>query len=276
MAYKTILVCLNEIGQLPQLCSVARDLGNKFDAHITGLYVIPGVEVYPTSAYTAGPDFYEGNRTFYQERLTKVRTEFETAMKKDGLSFDFHEVDSIYPQLVHDVLNESRSADLIVASATNRGNLVGVEFDFVERLVIAAGRPVLVLPRNVDGWPDMKEALLAWDDSREASRTAIDAVPLLQVMHRTHIVTVDPEGRGTVPGAAIAEALDRHGIDARTLTVHPEGQTIGETLLRTAKEQGAALIVMGAYGHNRFTEFVFGGATRHVLRHLDRPVLMSH
>ncbi len=276
MAYKTIMVCLNEISRLPQLLTAARSLAVKFGAHITGLYVIPGIEVYPANAYAAGANFYDGNRTYYQEKLPKVRTEFEAAMKQDGLSFDFHEVDSVYPQIAHDVLEEGRAVDLIVVSATDQGDVMGVEYDFVERLVIAAGRPVLVLPHKGEAWPKMEEVILAWDDSREASRTAFDSVPFLQTASRTHVVTVDPNGRGSVPGAAIAEALDRHGIKAKTLTVSSDGLGIGETLLRTAKDQGAGLIVMGAYGHSRFTEFVFGGATRHMVRNLDRPIFMSH
>ncbi len=275
MAYKTIMICLNEIVRLPQLIVAARSLGTKFGAHVTGLYVIPGIEVVPTTAYAVGANFYDGTRKFYQEKLGKVRSEFETAMKKDGLSFDFHEVDSVYPQIIHDVLEQSKAVDLIVVSATNQDEFAGVEHDFVEKLVIAAGRPVIVLPFKGDAWPKMNHAIVAWDDSREASRTVFDAIPILQSTEQTHVVTVDPS-LGTVPGADIAEALDRHGIKAKTLTISSDGLGAGEILLRTANDQGAGLIVMGAYGHSRFTEFVFGGATRHMIRNLDRPLFMSH
>jgi nucleotide-binding universal stress UspA family protein len=33
---------------------------------------------------------------------------------------------------------------------------------------------------------------------------------------------------------------------------------------------------MGAYGRSAWREFVLGGATRSVIRHLDMPVLMAH
>ena len=36
------------------------------------------------------------------------------------------------------------------------------------------------------------------------------------------------------------------------------------------------VMVMGAYGHARFRELVFGGVTRGVLSHMPIPVLMSH
>jgi nucleotide-binding universal stress UspA family protein len=51
---------------------------------------------------------------------------------------------------------------------------------------------------------------------------------------------------------------------------------VGETLLACAEDFGANLLVMGCYGHTRLREFVFGGASRHVLNHMSIPVLMSH
>ena len=49
-----------------------------------------------------------------------------------------------------------------------------------------------------------------------------------------------------------------------------------EWLLSRAEFIGADLLVMGAYGHHRFTELVLGGMTRSVLRQMILPVLMSH
>ncbi|MEO1161475.1 MAG: universal stress protein, partial [Pseudomonadota bacterium] len=50
----------------------------------------------------------------------------------------------------------------------------------------------------------------------------------------------------------------------------------GRALLVRAEDVGADLLVMGAYGHSRVREFVFGGATEHVLNNMTVPVLMSH
>jgi nucleotide-binding universal stress UspA family protein len=276
MAYKTILVCLNETSRLPQIISAARQLGVKYQAHITGLYVIPGVEVYPVGIDAVGVGYNDVNRRFYQDKLKQVRAEFEAAMKKDGLSFDFHEVDALSSQISREVAQEARAVDLMVVSATSKEDSLGVERDFVETLVIAAGRPVLVLPFKGEALPNMDEVILGWDDSRESSRAAFDALPFLLTSKRVNIVTVDAAPRGMMPGAAIAEALDRHGIKTTTTNVSSDGLGIGETLLRSARDEGAGLIVMGAYGHSRFTEFVFGGATRDIIKRLDRPVLMSH
>ena len=43
-----------------------------------------------------------------------------------------------------------------------------------------------------------------------------------------------------------------------------------------AAECAADLLVMGAYGHARVRELVFGGATRHIAKHMTLPTLFSH
>ena len=86
----------------------------------------------------------------------------------------------------------------------------------------------------------------------------------------------DPSLRGSVAGADLAEALARHGVKAEAQGYPTDGQDEGQALMRCAADSGAGLIVMGAYGHSRLAEFIFGGATRFVLNRLVCPVLMSH
>jgi nucleotide-binding universal stress UspA family protein len=52
------------------------------------------------------------------------------------------------------------------------------------------------------------------------------------------------------------------------------GREVGDVLLKSAGS--SVLLVMGSYGHWRWREWVFGGATLYVLRNTDVPVLMSH
>jgi len=276
MAYKTILLCLNEIPRLPQLISVARELGAKFNAHISGLYVIPGVQVYPGGGYGTVPTVFDATRIYFENQLPKVREEFEAAMKKDKLSFDLHIVDSTNPNIVTDVIDNAYDSDLIVISNVDRDNTSGVESDFAERFVLAAGRPVMVLPSKGNVKLKLDQIMVGWNQSRESSRAIFDALPLLKQSKMTRIVTADVAPRGSLPAAGIAEALDRHKIKTEVTNVSSDGMTVGETLLRAANDYGADILVLGAYGHSRFSEMVFGGVTRHVLRHLDRVVLMSH
>ena len=55
----------------------------------------------------------------FKDHAEKVRAAFEEAMKREGLSFDFHMIDARTPLIADDVIAFGRSADLLLASATN-------------------------------------------------------------------------------------------------------------------------------------------------------------
>jgi nucleotide-binding universal stress UspA family protein len=280
MAYKTILVSLNEVTREPQLIAAASELGRRFQAHVAGFYVVPAVQVYPSVGFEAAPQVFEGNRTFFKDNAEKVRNAFEAAMKRDGLTYDFHLSDAHSPVIAEEVIAQGRAADLIIISATNPDEVTGVERDFVEQVMMGAGRPVLVLPFTGEAKIDLNEVVLGWDGGREAARAAFDAMPILKQAKRVRVVRADPQKdpalRGAVPGADLAETLARHGVKAEAMGYPTDGMDAGQALLRCADDAGAGLIVMGAYAHSRLTEFIFGGATRFVLTRMNRPVLMSH
>jgi nucleotide-binding universal stress UspA family protein len=178
------------------------------------------------------------------------------------------------------VIAIGRSADLVMVSATNTDEITGVERDFVEQVVMAVGRPVIVLPAKGDARILLKEIVIGWDGGREAARAAFDSLPLLKAAEKVRVVRIDPQKdpalRGSVAGADLAEALARHGVKAEVQGYPTDGLDEGQALMRCAEDTGAGLIVMGAYGHSRLAEFIFGGATRFVLNRMNRPVLMSH
>ena len=280
MSYKTILVSLNEVGRIAELAAAAVELARQTGAHVSGLYVIPAVQVYPSVGFEAAPQVFEGNRTFFKDNAQRVKQSFEQAMRGEGLPYDFHLLDARTPVIAEDVIAVGRSADLVVVSATNPDEITGVERDFVEQVVMAVGRPVIVLPAKGDAKISLKEIVVGWDGGREAARAAFDALPLLKTAEKVRIVRIDPQKdpslRGSVAGADLAESLARHGIKAEAQGYPTDGQDEGQALMRCAEDHGAGLIVMGAYGHSRLAEFIFGGATRFVLTRMSRPVLMSH
>lgn len=73
----------------------------------------------------------------------------------------------------------------------------------------------------------------------------------------------------------VAARLARHGIVAEALAV----PSIGDDATRLdaiAQQQGAGLLVAGAYGHNRLREWMFGGVMRDLLLRPQRCSLVSH
>ena len=86
-------------------------------------------------------------------------------------------------------------------------------------------------------------------------------------------------GSGVARGWAhlgVIRALSRHGIDVTAEALPTAGIGVGEAMLSHASDLGADLLVMGAYGHSRTREYVFGGATRTIFDSMTVPVLMSH
>lgn len=280
MSYKTILVSLNEVGRIPELVAAASALARQTGAHVSGLYVIPAVQVYPSVGFEAAPQVFEGNRTFFKDNAQRVKQAFEQAMRGEALPHDFHLLDARTPVIAEEVIAVGRSADLVVVSATNPDEITGVERDFVEQVVMAVGRPVIVLPAKGDAKLALKDIVVGWDGGREAARAAFDALPLLKTADKVRIVRIDPQKdpalRGSIAGADLAESLARHGVKAEAQGYPTDGQDEGQALMRCAEDHGAGLIVMGAYGHSRLAEFIFGGATRFVLTRMTKPVLMSH
>lgn len=147
-------------------------------------------------------------------------------------------------------------------------------------LVMAVGRPILVVP-YAGKFPTMgKRVLVGWNATREATRAVHDALPILERADLVHIMAINPDygmaGHGDVPGADICQHLSRHGVNAVCEHIISDDLEAGEMLLSRAADEDCDLMVMGGYGHSRLQEMVLGGVTRHLLGHMTIPVLFSH
>jgi nucleotide-binding universal stress UspA family protein len=119
---------------------------------------------------------------------------------------------------------------------------------------------------------------VAWNARREAIRAEADALPLLVKAEAVEVLVVDHErhaGHGPEPGADIARHMARHGAQVEVRRLSSGGEDVGRLLLSQAAAFRADLLVMGAYGQSRLSEWMFGGVTRTVLREAGIPVLMS-
>ena len=164
----------------------------------------------------------------------------------------------------------ARTTDLILARRARVGGTD--EPDVLDDLVTAAGVPILALPPDASG--DLGQTVLvAWNGSREATRAVHDALPLLPAAKRVTLCAVGDQAGASLEAAAAM--LRRHGVAVHSHRVDEPDGNAGEVLLAQCSAEGADLLVMGAYGHARLRELVFGGATRHVLREATLPVLFS-
>jgi nucleotide-binding universal stress UspA family protein len=166
-----------------------------------------------------------------------------------------------------------RATDLIVIGRPSDDQ--GISIDTTEAVLVGTGRPVLIVPATpLAALPET--ILIAWKAAPEAARAVTAAMPLLEKAKRILVVTVaEEEGLSDEEGARLATSLAWHGLNASTRHLRPDRLGAADTLLAAAAEEGA-LVVMGAYGHSRLREWIFGGFTEHVLRGAAVPVLMMH
>mgnify|MGYP003422854990 FL=1 len=143
-----------------------------------------------------------------------------------------------------------------------------------------SGKPVLVLPETGSATLSPKTIIIAWDGSMEAARAVHSARPILQAAQSVRVVLVDPvagdAGQGGEPGADIAAYLARLGVPVTVDRLPSGGKPVADVLIRHARDHAAEMIVMGAYGHSRLRERIFGGVTRSMLNGVQVPLFMAH
>ncbi|MSP49041.1 MAG: universal stress protein [Alphaproteobacteria bacterium] len=261
MPIKNLLVVVSGADGEETRLDTAVALAGKHGASVAALYVKPTAVIYSGGmGFEMSPALIEA-----QERdLEAAAKEAEAAVKayaarsKTAIEWRCEEGDEVAVAAIH-----ARYADLVVATP-----------DLARDLVFAAGGPVLAVPDGVKANPP-KRVLVAWNGGREAARALRDAADLLAAAGSATVVVIDPPP-GKPIGQDIARFLAAHGIKTEVREMVSRGAGVGGLLLEEARTGGADLLVMGAYGHSRFREWVLGGATEEVLSDSKLPVLLSH
>lgn len=161
------------------------------------------------------------------------------------------------------ILGAARLADVIVVS---QGTPMAGE------LALNARCPILATPRDRALDMPVSVACVAWDRGVEGAVALKAAIPLLARCQQVHVLTVSATS-GDFPATDALRYLSRHGVSAE-LQELARGASIEETLSAATQQLGADLLVMGAYGHSRVREYLFGGVTRYFLEQVTGPALL--
>lgn len=207
----------------------------------------------------------------------EVLAEFRKAAEQSNVFQETISEKCTTPELPGLITDYARLRDLTIVPMPD---LDTVERWLAETLIFGSGRPTVVLPDRLR-WSRavaLNTVVVAWDFSRNSSRAVADALPLLKKARLVSILTVTNEkvlstGRS---GAELARYLARHGVNVVLDEVNAAGRDIATVFESHLTSRDADLLVMGAYGHSRFREFVLGGATRGMLKRPPVPVFLSH
>jgi nucleotide-binding universal stress UspA family protein len=254
------------------LLRVARLLAANLGAEVIGVaarqpaqFDISGISYVP-------PDVFDDEQAESDAELNGAEAEFRGVFT--GADVEWRS--SMSNALPADyIVEQARQADLLMTGMTP-GKADPTRASASD-LVMHSGRPVLVVPR-APLTPCLDHVLVAWKDTREARRAALDALPLLK--HATHVTVVEMAADEDTAAAQqhvadVSRWLARHGVSAEVIAAASSDDDAAQ-LESLARKLGANLIVAGAYGHSRLREWAFGGVTRSLLHRGEYCSLLSH
>jgi nucleotide-binding universal stress UspA family protein len=168
----------------------------------------------------------------------------------------------------------ARKSDLIVMGRAKQKQ--GLSPDTLEHLVRKCGRPVILAaaaaPQILTG-----TVMVCWKKSDNVTRTVAAAMPILNNAKHVVFTNIAKGDEGNTKAMhGLARQFIHKGIstDAQVIPVNKAG--ISGLLSAAAEDCRADLVVIGAYGHSRFRELIFGSCTEALIRDVDRPILLMH
>jgi nucleotide-binding universal stress UspA family protein len=277
---KSILIPIEEHVLIHSVLETALRLGRVLDGYLEGLAITPNMPPYIAADIAIG-DLSFLDPQVRRERATVSRRLFETFMaaqrvprfdaESTGLSFGWRRSELEEDDFVG---SYGRAFDIIVlgrpGDQPNHPRLPSVEAALFE-----SGRPVLLAPPTAPATLGTT-VVIAWNRSTETARAVALAMPLLAEAQRILVIDFDDWGVSGPSTQDLSHTLARNGLPVETRTIpNPHGHA-GEAILSAAVSLGCDLLVKGAYTQSRLRQFIFGGATSHILSNTTIPVLMAH
>lgn len=218
------------------------------------------------------------------EVLEGVKAQGETALQAfkaraeaEGVSVEGRLMQGMSEELPRDFACSARHVDLAIIGQPRDGDPLIGQYALVERCLFASGRPVIIVPAAAEKIEVAGTVVVAWDGSAEAARALNDALTFLKRPKRVVLLVGVPEEGNEPPGVDDMVAhLKRRGVAAEMIRFSTSEGDIGKTILAKAKELHADMVVMGAFHHSRWREFILGGVTLTMLEEATIPLFMAH
>jgi len=276
MKYATVMVGL-ALGQSNEArLEIAGQLAERFGARVIG---VAAAEFSPPLYFTDGEQaqkLIDQGWAAVKNRLAELEGKFRAAMQNRAIEVEWRCAEDFPTRYI---VQQARACDIIVVGVAACGALAD---PFVQvnpsDLVMQAGRPVLVVSDTFN-WLDLRSVLVAWKDTAEARRAVSDALPVLrQSTEVTVVEIVEDEADRAAALSRVGDVvawLSRHGVRASEQVPEQRGDAATQ-LEQIASDVGAGVVIAGAYGHSRLSEWILGGVTRRLINPSNRCSLLSH
>jgi nucleotide-binding universal stress UspA family protein len=282
MNIRDILVLLDTGSASAPRLKLATNIARKYGAHLEAIF-LPPAETSKLQSDISVPLSALSSPKVSAIEIPKVAmlADIAEARFHDDLRFSGVEGkwQSLYEAKAADLIARATAADLIILGQSNLDDHSGAALR-PEKIVVACGRPALVVPYAGSYTQVGHRVLIAWDGSREVVRAVHDALPLIGSAETVTVMTVRARAKDFEHDRSSIERvvyyLARHGVAARPAHALHRGSSVSDVLLSWAADIGADLIVAGAHYHSHLRDALMGGVSRRLFREMTVPMLTSH
>lgn len=278
MTFRTILTVTGpdqEFDDLRHVTDMCESAGAHLAALVVGMASPPPVGLYTAAVVSDAWVQERGNDEKRVADRARAITEFLASKRiSSDVATAFTEV-AFADEAIG---RRARYADLTVLGPETLGSEeLGPKA--LEGALFASGRPLLILPKDGNATLKPKRVVIGWDARVEAARAVREALQILVAAEDVRLLLVDPRegenGHGAEPGADAARYLARHGVKTTVERLPSLGKPVADIIRRYTRDVGADMLVMGAYGHSRMREKIFGGVTRSMLEAPALPTFLA-
>ncbi len=279
MSLNDIVVYVDGAGATKARVEFAVALAKDHGAHLLGVAFAPTALLPLYGADVGGfADMSEVLQGVKAQGETALRA-FKARAEAEGLSVEGRLMQGMSEEFPRDFACSARHVDLAIIGQPRDGDPLIGQYALVERCLFASGRPVIIVPSAAAKLDICGTVVVAWDGSAEAARAFNDALTFLKPAKRV-VLLVGVAGEAGEQGAPevddMVEHLKRRGVAAEVMRFPAGEGDIGKAILAKAKELDADMIVMGAFHHSRWREFILGGVTLTMLEEAHIPLFMAH
>lgn len=280
MTIKTILVHIADDAAGQARVEAAAGLADRFGARLVGF----AAAAQPAPIMAEGAAFVGGiwaeQAAEHEAAAQKAAAGFADAMQRRGVAAEVRVIGGFEDTAGAALAVSARYADLTIIGGRDGVVSRALGDSLIDGALFDTGRPALALPVAGAASPIGRRPLLAWDGGPQAARAARDALPFLTAAEEVRIAVARTYfgmmRHGEEPGADIARWLAAHGANVSVEILDPAGRSVAGALKEAATKGGCDLIVMGAFGHSRLREAIFGGVTSEMLDAPPVPLLLAH
>ena len=271
---KNILVLVHEDAGQEARLQAALDLTRALGGHLSCADIC---QAPPPSVVAPAYGILDVDVTLLQEARTREqanRATIEQRLAREDVSWSMA---SMTGELASCIAAQVGLADLIVLNRRLDDFVAPDMLGITSKLVLKVRKPIVAVPEGVRRFDVAGTSVVAWDGSDAATAALAASVPLLALAETVVLVEVVRSSSDSAEEAAAY--LSRHNIHAEVERISSEDTSrarVVELIQSTCRGRGAGYCVMGAYGHSRLRETIFGGVTRAMLRTSPLPLVIAH